>query len=124
MGTKFANVSRAGPSESPLRSCALSLAIFALGATGAWSKDKIKVGLILPSYDQIRWQNGDQPCFEKEAAKLGFGAAWMPIRRGKAARRSGGADLATVAIGHLSELVARLSPPRAPYRRGLREISP
>jgi DNA repair protein RadA/Sms len=58
----------------------------------------------------------------KEAAKLGFGAAWMPIRRGKEARRSGGAKLATVAIGHLSELVARLSPQRAPYRRGLREI--
>jgi D-xylose transport system substrate-binding protein len=54
------------------RTCALSFAVLVVGETGAWSKDKIKVGLILPSYDQIRWQNGDQPCFEKEAAKLGM----------------------------------------------------
>ncbi|MET0430479.1 MAG: substrate-binding domain-containing protein [Microvirga sp.] len=58
--------------SSILRGCALSLVALALGTSGAWAKDKIKVGLILPSYDQIRWKNGDQPCFEKEAEKLGM----------------------------------------------------
>jgi DNA repair protein RadA/Sms len=60
----------------------------------------------------------------KEAAKLGFGSAWMP-RRGNAPRRPRSADsgLATLAIGHLSDVVARLSPQHAPYRRSLREIA-
>ncbi len=54
----------------------------------------------------------------KEAAKLGFAEAWVPLRppgRTRAAPR-GGEGLATVPIGHLSELVARLPP--APRRRG------
>jgi D-xylose transport system substrate-binding protein len=72
MGMTTANWRAAGASKTFLRGCTLTLAVLALGTTGAWSKDKIKVGLILPSYDQIRWQNGDQPCFEKEAAKLGM----------------------------------------------------
>jgi DNA repair protein RadA/Sms len=61
----------------------------------------------------------------KEAAKLGFGTAWMPMRRSRAARASRAAEagLATVATAHLSEVVARLSPQRAPHRRGLREIA-
>jgi len=47
----------------------------------------------------------------KEAAKLGFTEAWIPAR--PAGRRgSSGEGLTTIAIGHLSELVARLSPPR------------
>jgi DNA repair protein RadA/Sms len=47
----------------------------------------------------------------KEAAKLGFTEAWVPAR--PAGRRgSSGEGLTTVPIGHLSELVARLSPPR------------
>src|SRR5947207_8162926 len=46
----------------------------------------------------------------KEAAKLGFTEAWVPAR--PAGRRgNSGEGLTTVAIGHLSELVARLSPP-------------
>ncbi|HEY1260075.1 MAG TPA: DNA repair protein RadA [Stellaceae bacterium] len=55
----------------------------------------------------------------KEAAKLGFVEAWMPVRRGR--RRdsaSGSAGPKTVAIGHLSELVARLAPRRSVMRRG------
>src|SRR5436853_65339 len=47
----------------------------------------------------------------KEAAKLGFAEAWVPA--GRVART--GRGVATVAIGHLSELVARL--PAAPRRR-------
>jgi DNA repair protein RadA/Sms len=47
----------------------------------------------------------------KEAAKLGFTEAWIPAR--PAGRRgSSGEGLTTSSIGHLSELVARLSPPR------------
>ncbi|MBO0736641.1 MAG: DNA repair protein RadA [Alphaproteobacteria bacterium] len=51
----------------------------------------------------------------KEAAKLGFGAAWMPARRPSTASRSraGEALPAATTIGHLSELVTRLSARRA-----------
>ena len=53
----------------------------------------------------------------KEAAKLGFAEAWMPVppaaRGGR--RAAGGEGLRTVPIGHLGELVARLAPP--PRRR-------
>jgi len=53
----------------------------------------------------------------KEAAKLGFAEAWVPVRpAARGARQPKGDDgLASVPIGHLSELVARLSP--APRRR-------
>ena len=51
----------------------------------------------------------------KEAQKLGFAEAWVPSRGGK---RPGPAATgpATVSMAHLSDLVARLSPPRAPRR--------
>src|SRR5215831_13098572 len=61
----------------------------------------------------------------KEAAKLGFGEAWVPVRRGNRASRSQTAEagLATVPIGHLSELVTRLSPTRAARSRRLIEAA-
>src|SRR5271170_581205 len=49
----------------------------------------------------------------KEAAKLGFAEAWMP-RRSRRKRSDDG--LATIGIAHLGDLVARLSPKRAPLR--------
>jgi DNA repair protein RadA/Sms len=55
----------------------------------------------------------------KEAAKLGFGEAWVPARVRARGERSGD-GIATVAIGHLSELVDRLAPSRSrrpPARR-------
>jgi DNA repair protein RadA/Sms len=51
----------------------------------------------------------------KEAAKLGFAEAWMPHRTGRA-RNGGGSALEIIQIGHLSDLVARLSPKRARLR--------
>jgi DNA repair protein RadA/Sms len=60
----------------------------------------------------------------KEAAKLGFASAWIPLPRGR--RRDAGnmaSGLATVPIGHLSELVTRLSPRHAPRRRSLTEAA-
>src|SRR5947209_10555383 len=48
----------------------------------------------------------------KEAAKLGFAEAWIPVRpaaRGGRAEKTGD-GLRTSPIGHLSELVARLAP--------------
>jgi DNA repair protein RadA/Sms len=58
----------------------------------------------------------------KEAAKLGFTAAWAPVRPASRRTRAapagagqGGEGLATAGIGHLSELVARLVP--APRHR-------
>ena len=49
----------------------------------------------------------------KEAAKLGFAEAWIPVRPAARAGRAEktGDGLTTRPIGHLSELVARLSPP-------------
>jgi DNA repair protein RadA/Sms len=47
----------------------------------------------------------------KEAAKLGFSAAWAPLAPSRS-HKTGAADgLKTAPIGHLSELVALLSPP-------------
>lgn len=51
----------------------------------------------------------------KEAAKLGFIEAWVPRRTGRS-RNSGGFPLEIIQIGHLSDLVARLSPRRARLR--------
>jgi D-xylose transport system substrate-binding protein len=43
------------------------------GFKAAHARDKaLKVGLIMPNYDQLRWRNADQAFFEKEAAKLGI----------------------------------------------------
>jgi DNA repair protein RadA/Sms len=57
----------------------------------------------------------------KEAAKLGFAEAWMP---GRPTARSLPMGLRGVAIGHLSELVARLAPPSALLRRGRQPSAP
>jgi DNA repair protein RadA/Sms len=61
----------------------------------------------------------------KEAAKLGFGTAWMPLRRSPGAGRSRGLEtgLKTIEIRHLSELVARLSSRHAPRRRSVKELA-
>jgi DNA repair protein RadA/Sms len=56
----------------------------------------------------------------KEAAKLGFGEAWVPARGQRDKRRSGD-GIATVPIGHLSELVDRLAP--ADSRRRMRRVT-
>ncbi|WP_052952685.1 substrate-binding domain-containing protein [Devosia psychrophila] len=59
--------------ERLLSGCAMGIVALSMVTTPvAYAQDAIKVGLILPSYDQIRWQNGDQPCFEAEAEKLGM----------------------------------------------------
>ena len=59
----------------------------------------------------------------KEAAKLGFAEAWLPSRRG-GPREVAAAGLATVAIGHLSDLVERLAPKRPALRRGRIGVAP
>ena len=50
----------------------------------------------------------------KEAAKLGFAQAWMPVRRGKRREAAVAAGLETSPFDHLSELVERLTPKRSP----------
>jgi DNA repair protein RadA/Sms len=50
----------------------------------------------------------------KEAAKLGFAAAWMPIHRGKRREATVAAGFEASPVGHLSELVERLTPKRSP----------
>jgi DNA repair protein RadA/Sms len=60
----------------------------------------------------------------KEAAKLGFAEAWMPVPRSR--RRDAGkagVELTTMTMGHLSELVTRLAPRHVPRRRGLIEAA-
>jgi DNA repair protein RadA/Sms len=55
----------------------------------------------------------------KEAAKLGFAEAWAPSRgAGRRTAAAAGAQPVIVAMAHLSDLVARLSPRRAPLRSG------
>ena len=57
----------------------------------------------------------------KEAAKLGFSEAWVPRGGGKRRGSAAATGPATVAMAHLSDLVARLSPKRAarpPARTG------
>ncbi len=49
----------------------------------------------------------------KEAAKLGFSEAWVPRGGGKRRGSAAGTGPATVAMAHLSDLVARLTPQRA-----------
>ncbi len=56
----------------------------------------------------------------KEAAKLGFGEAWVPARPGARGRRSGD-GITTLPISHLSELVDRLAP--AERRRQMRRVT-
>ena len=57
-----------------LRVGALGSLAFLAGAKAALaaSGKPVRVGMILPSYDQIRWRSGDQPGFESEARKLGI----------------------------------------------------
>lgn len=44
-----------------------------VGLKATYAQDKtLKVGLIMPNYDQLRWRNADQAFFEKEAATLGI----------------------------------------------------
>ena len=50
----------------------------------------------------------------KEAAKLGFAEAWMPIRRGNRREAAVATGLEPVCVGHLIELVERLAPARSP----------
>ena len=50
----------------------------------------------------------------KEAAKLGFAEAWMPIQRGKRREATIAREIETTSIGHLRELVERLAPKRSP----------
>jgi DNA repair protein RadA/Sms len=57
----------------------------------------------------------------KEAAKLGFSTAWMPHRREKRREAPVAMGLEMAPIGHLSELVERLRPRRAPVGPPLRQ---
>jgi DNA repair protein RadA/Sms len=62
----------------------------------------------------------------KEAAKLGFAQAWVPVLPSRSRRASVDDGLKTAPIGHLSELVALLSPspPPSPHRRDLSRNAP
>jgi DNA repair protein RadA/Sms len=50
----------------------------------------------------------------KEAAKLGFTEAWMPIRREKRREAGVAPGFKTAPISHLKELIERLAPARSP----------
>ena len=67
---RFGSVTR----KELLRVGALGSLAFLAGTRSvlAASGKSVRVGLILPSYDQIRWKSGDQPGFESEAKKLGI----------------------------------------------------
>ncbi len=52
----------------------------------------------------------------KEAHKLGFAEAWVPSRGGKGRGPAALSGPSVVAMAHLNDLVARLSPKRASPR--------
>jgi D-xylose transport system substrate-binding protein len=60
--------------QSFLRGGAAGILSFLAGAKAALPADgkPLKVGFILPNYDQLRWKNADQPGFEDEAKKIGI----------------------------------------------------
>jgi DNA repair protein RadA/Sms len=53
----------------------------------------------------------------KEAAKLGFVEAWVPARQSARRKSGAGQGLETAVIGHLSELVARVTRQSASLQR-------
>ena len=56
-----------------LGGAAMGLLAALAGFKSAYAAEKkLKVGLIMPNYDQLRWRSADQAFFEKEAAKLGM----------------------------------------------------
>ena len=56
-----------------LGGAAAALLAAMVGFKAVYAQDKtLKVGLIMPNYDQLRWRNADQAFFEKEAALLGI----------------------------------------------------
>ena len=56
-----------------LGGAAAALLATMVGFKATYAQNKtLKVGLIMPNYDQLRWRNADQAFFEKEAAALGI----------------------------------------------------
>lgn len=56
-----------------LGGAAAALLATLVGFKSAQAQDKkLKVGLVMPNYDQLRWRNADQAFFEKQAAELGM----------------------------------------------------
>jgi D-xylose transport system substrate-binding protein len=53
-----------------LRGAMLGALALAAGVRGARAAAPIKVGFILPDYEEMRWKNADQRFFESEAEKL------------------------------------------------------
>src|ERR1700735_5082665 len=76
--THMTDTETSGPLAEPTRRQALGgaaagLLAMLVGFKSAHAEGKkLKVGLIMPNYDQLRWRNADQAFFEKEATKLGM----------------------------------------------------
>ncbi len=59
--------------QQVLRGAAAGLLAALAGFKASRAADKrLKVGLIMPNYDQLRWKNADQAFFEKKAKELGI----------------------------------------------------
>ena len=59
--------------QQVLRGAGAGLLAMLAGLKAAHAAGKpLKVGLIMPNYDQLRWRNADQAFFEKEAKTLGI----------------------------------------------------
>ena len=69
MTTELNGVTR----QQVLRGAAAGLLAALAGFKAAHAAGKrLKVGLIMPNYDQLRWKNADQAFFEKKAKELGI----------------------------------------------------
>ena len=59
--------------QQVLRGAAAGLLAALAGFKASHAADKrLKVGLIMPNYDQLRWKNADQAFFENKAKQLGI----------------------------------------------------
>ncbi len=73
MGIKDNDMTSSVTRQQVLRGAGAGLLAALVGFKAAHAAGKtIKVGLVMPNYDQLRWKNADQAFFEKEAKKEGI----------------------------------------------------
>jgi D-xylose transport system substrate-binding protein len=79
-----------------LRGGAVGLLTLMSGIRIAFGEGKaIKVGFILPDFDQLRWKNGDQAGFEAEAKNLGISVVTVASQNSETIQSSQVEDMLT-----------------------------
>lgn len=82
-----------------LRGGAVGLLTLMSGIRIAFGEGKvIKVGFILPDFDQLRWKNGDQAGFEAEAKNLGISVVTVASQNSETIQSSQVEDMLTQGV--------------------------